>query len=88
VLYKRVCEYLELDLRVEVLNTRFMVLQVGRLVWGGGRSRGPAWVRGGVNKLAKVCGVARRGWGAGRCASWAGECVPPVPQYRGQDEGL
>ncbi|KIY93332.1 hypothetical protein MNEG_14631 [Monoraphidium neglectum] len=27
VLYKRVCEYLELDLRVEVLNTRFMVLQ-------------------------------------------------------------
>jgi uncharacterized Rmd1/YagE family protein len=27
VLYKRVCEYLELDSRVEVLNTRFLVLQ-------------------------------------------------------------
>lgn len=27
VLYKRVCEYLELDNRVEVLNTRFTVLQ-------------------------------------------------------------
>lgn len=27
VLYKRVCEYLELDTRVEVLNTRFQVLQ-------------------------------------------------------------
>jgi hypothetical protein len=27
VLYKRVCEYLELDTRVEVLNTRFVVLQ-------------------------------------------------------------
>ncbi len=27
MLYKRVCEYLELDTRVEVLNTRFNVLQ-------------------------------------------------------------
>lgn len=27
VIYKRVCEYLELDTRVEVLNTRFSVLQ-------------------------------------------------------------
>ena len=27
VLYKRVCEYLEIDSRVEVHNTRFVVLQ-------------------------------------------------------------
>jgi uncharacterized Rmd1/YagE family protein len=27
VLHKRVCEYLELDTRVEVLNTRYGVLQ-------------------------------------------------------------
>jgi hypothetical protein len=27
VLYKRVCEYLEIETRVEVLNTRFVVLQ-------------------------------------------------------------
>jgi len=34
-LYKRVCEYMELDDRVEVLNNRFQVALRGR--WPGGR---------------------------------------------------
>lgn len=68
VLYKRVCEYVEIDTRVEVLNTRFVVLQVSAAAAGAG----------GASKRGAATGGARR---VGVCVWWgAGAETPAAPR--------